>query len=54
MPKQSPKHAAQTPEHENVPKKASPQPNSPNISFVNIDSDMDSLEEMMSSFDQQA
>ena len=47
MPTQSPRHAVQTPKHENVPEKASLKPNSPNISFVNIDSDTDSL----SSFD---
>lgn len=54
MPTQSPKHAIHTLEHENVPEEAPPKKNSPNFSFVNIDSDTNSSEEMMSGFEPQA
>ena len=50
-PAQSPKHAIHTVEHENVPEEASLKPNSPNCSFIVIDSDMESLEKMMFGFE---
>ena len=51
---QFPKHAIHTSKHENDLEEAPPKLNSPNCSFINIDSDIDSSEKMMSSFEQQA
>ena len=53
-PTQSPKHAIHTSKHEYVLEKAYPKPNSPNCSFISIDSDIDSLEKMIFGFEQQA
>ena len=51
IPTQSSKNAIHTPKHENFPEEASLEPNIPNYSFINIDSDTDSLDKMMPSFE---